>query len=260
MLEAYLIVPALLAVYLFAAPLAWRTRILHLLGFAAILLAVSLSWVTVVDLIPAASRPWVGSTSTNSELDLALGYNGIERLLGMFSGSGSGSSLFSATSVGGPGGVSENGPIGLFRLFNTELGGQASWLLPLGLIGLLASGWAFNALAFARALPERIRLWRASPEAPPRLPPEHAPGVVGPLGPVDADDGRLLLCRGLLPHLLPLDAGPWRRRAGRDWRHRAVGGLPAPRLAGLAAARRAGRDGRRPGDHARPRSQPTRPG
>ncbi|HEY7848907.1 MAG TPA: glycosyltransferase family 39 protein, partial [Ktedonobacterales bacterium] len=168
MLEAYLIVPALLAVYLFAAPLGWRARILHLAGFAAIMLAISLAWVTAVDLTPAASRPWVGSTSTNSELDLALGYNGIERLLGMVRGGGSASSLFSVTStagVGGPGGVSENGAAGLFRLFNTELGGQASWLLPLGLAGLLASGWAFNALDFARGLPERIRLWRASPEA-----------------------------------------------------------------------------------------------
>ncbi len=165
MLEAYLIVPELLAVYLFAAPLGWRKRALHLLGFAAIMLTVSLSWITIVDLTPAASRPWVGSTSTNSELDLALGYNGIERLLGVFRGSSSGSSLFSATSAGGPGGVSENGPVGLFRLFNTQLGGQASWLLPLGLIGLMASGWAFDVVTFARALPVRLRLWRASPEA-----------------------------------------------------------------------------------------------
>lgn len=165
MLEAYLIAPALLGVYLFAAPLGWRKRILHLLGFTAIMLAVSLSWITIVDLTPAANRPWVGSTSTNSELDLALGYNGIERLLGMFRGASSGSSLFSATSAGGPGGASENGAIGVFRLFNTQLGGQASWLLPLGLIGLLASGWAFNVAAFARRLPERLRLWRASPEA-----------------------------------------------------------------------------------------------
>ena len=165
MLEAYLIVPALLAVYLLAAPRSWRARLVHLLGFALIMLAVSFAWITAVDLTPAALRPWVGSTSTNSELDLALGYNGIERLLGM---GGSASSLLSGTSTvgaGGPGGVSENGPAGVFRLFDTQLGGQASWLLPLGLVGLLASGWAYDALELARNLPARLRLWRASPEA-----------------------------------------------------------------------------------------------
>ena len=35
-----------------------------------------------VDLTPASQRPWVDSTSTNSELDLAIGYNGLQRLLG----------------------------------------------------------------------------------------------------------------------------------------------------------------------------------
>ncbi|HEX9039040.1 MAG TPA: glycosyltransferase family 39 protein [Ktedonobacterales bacterium] len=163
MLEAYLVLPALIAVYLFAAPLSWRARIAHLLGFAGIMLVVSFAWVTAVDLTPAALRPWVGSTSTNSELDLALGYNGIERLLGM---GGSVSSLLSgSSSVGGPGGASENGPAGVFRLFNTQLGGQASWLLPLGLVGLLASGWAYRLGGLARDLPQRLRLWRASPEA-----------------------------------------------------------------------------------------------
>jgi hypothetical protein len=38
------------------------------------------SWATIVDLTPANERPYVGSSPTNSELDLALGYNGTFRL------------------------------------------------------------------------------------------------------------------------------------------------------------------------------------
>src|SRR5436190_573182 len=51
-----------------------------------LLLGVSLSWVVAVDLTPASQRPYVGSTQDNSELSLALGYNGIQRLLGGFVG------------------------------------------------------------------------------------------------------------------------------------------------------------------------------
>src|SRR5207249_505228 len=67
----------------FGAPLRWRKRLLHLALATALLLSVSLSWAAAVDLTPAGQRPWVDSTSTNSEIDLAVGYNGLQRLLGM---------------------------------------------------------------------------------------------------------------------------------------------------------------------------------
>lgn len=82
MLEAYLIVPALALVYLVSAPGLWRTRLRHLALASVVLVALSLSWAQVVDMVPAAQRPYVGSTLTNSELGLALGYNGIGRLFG----------------------------------------------------------------------------------------------------------------------------------------------------------------------------------
>jgi 4-amino-4-deoxy-L-arabinose transferase-like glycosyltransferase len=50
----------------------------------------------------------------------------------------------------------------VLRLVNAQLGGQASWLLALAIVGLLATGWGLAPRAFARALPERIRAWRAS--------------------------------------------------------------------------------------------------
>src|SRR6202521_2288968 len=83
-LEAYLVVPAYGLLYLLAAPHSLRKRIGHLALAGVLLLAISLSWVVAVDLTPASQRPYVGSTQDNSELSLALGYNGIQRLLGGF--------------------------------------------------------------------------------------------------------------------------------------------------------------------------------
>jgi 4-amino-4-deoxy-L-arabinose transferase-like glycosyltransferase len=82
MLEAYLVVPAFGLLYLLGAPHRIGKRAGHLAVAGALMLAISLSWVTAVDLTPAALRHWVGSTQSNSELSLALGYNGVDRLLG----------------------------------------------------------------------------------------------------------------------------------------------------------------------------------
>jgi hypothetical protein len=47
-------------------------------GAARVLLgAVSLSWATIYDFVPAGDRPYVGSTTRNSMLELALVHNGL---------------------------------------------------------------------------------------------------------------------------------------------------------------------------------------
>src|SRR5438046_2770399 len=84
MLEAYLFVPAYSLLYLLAAPRSMWVRIGHLALAALLMLTISLSWAVAVDLTPASSRPYVGSSQNNSEISLALGYNGIQRLLGQF--------------------------------------------------------------------------------------------------------------------------------------------------------------------------------
>src|SRR5262249_48652698 len=82
MLEAYLVVPAFGLLYLLAAPRSIWTRFWHLALTLLLLLVVSFSWALAVDLTPATLRPHVGATQDNSEIGLALGYNGIQRLLG----------------------------------------------------------------------------------------------------------------------------------------------------------------------------------
>jgi 4-amino-4-deoxy-L-arabinose transferase-like glycosyltransferase len=131
MLQAFLIVPVLLAVYLLAGPPRLGRRIWQLaLGGAALVVA-SGWWVATVELTPAANRPYIGGSQTNSVLELMLGYNGLGRLTGSESGSVGG---FGAT-------ASRWGPTGWDRLFNTQFGGQISWLIPAALILLGAGLW-----------------------------------------------------------------------------------------------------------------------
>ena len=160
MLEAYLVVPAYGLLYLLAAPRRIWVRIGQLALAALLMLTISLSWAVAVDLTPAASRPYVGSSQNNSEISLALGYNGVQRLLGHFgfggrnSGSANGNTTrpFPPAGTGGSGqppqgmsgnggGMFNTGNPGLLRLFNEPLGGQIVWLLPMALLGMLALAW-----------------------------------------------------------------------------------------------------------------------
>ena len=138
MLEAFLVVPAFGLMYLLGARIGWGRRIVYLIIAGVALLAISFSWVTAVDLTPASQRPFVDSTTTNSELDLAIGYNGLQRLTGR---AAPGRGNRGGATAGPPGGFSagETGAAGPLRLLNTQLGGQIGWLLPLAVIGFFAA-------------------------------------------------------------------------------------------------------------------------
>ncbi|KAB8143070.1 glycosyltransferase family 39 protein [Chloroflexia bacterium SDU3-3] len=103
MMQALLPLPAFYAMYLFGSEQRWWKKILHLGLATAVLVPVALSWAIAVDMTPADQRPYVGSSSSNSEIDLMVGYNGLQRLLGNRSGWSwqSISQIFSRTSSGG---------------------------------------------------------------------------------------------------------------------------------------------------------------
>jgi 4-amino-4-deoxy-L-arabinose transferase-like glycosyltransferase len=129
--QALLVVPAFGLAYLVAGPTRLRTRLLQLLAALGSVI-VSAGWfVALVELWPAGSRPYIGGSTTNSLLELALGYNGLGRILG---GSGNGGG------GGGMGGGNSGfgGTAGITRLFTDELGLEISWLLPAALIALVA--------------------------------------------------------------------------------------------------------------------------
>lgn len=89
MLQAFMVLPAFYLLYWFARKGQWKQKGLHLLTASILLGAISLSWAVIVDVTPADQRPYVGSSGTsNSVLELALGYNGISRLTGESGGGG----------------------------------------------------------------------------------------------------------------------------------------------------------------------------
>ena len=116
-------------------------------------MVVSAGWyVALVELWPASSRPYIGGSTTNSLLELALGYNGLGRILGgegnPGGGAGGAPGGHAAGGHGRPGWGSRRrgfgGSPGVQRLFTSEFSGQASWLLPAALVLLVAALWALR--------------------------------------------------------------------------------------------------------------------
>ena len=124
-LQVFLVLPAFALAYLLAADTTLGRRIQHLLAAGLAMVLSAGWWVAIVELVPASARPYIGGSQTNSFLELTFGYNGFGRLTGDETGS-----------VGGGNGW---GQTGLTRLFDPEIGGQISWLLPSALL-LLVTG------------------------------------------------------------------------------------------------------------------------
>ncbi|WP_186382477.1 glycosyltransferase family 39 protein [Amycolatopsis rhizosphaerae] len=131
MLMAWAVLPALAAAYL-AAPVPWRRKVARLALAGVVMLAVSLSWPLLISLWPG-DKPFVGSTGDGSIWQLILGYNGFGRLVGADTGS--------LSALGGTLGTGFGGSPGPLRLFDTELGGQIAWLLPLALVSVAVAAW-----------------------------------------------------------------------------------------------------------------------
>jgi 4-amino-4-deoxy-L-arabinose transferase-like glycosyltransferase len=132
-LQAYLVLPAFALVYLIAARGGLARRIGHLVVAALTVLVASGWWVAAVELTPAALRPFIGGSTNNSAVQLLLGYDGLQRILGMFGFDGAATA---GPGLDGGGGIFGGTP-GLLRMFNTEFGGQIAWLLPAAGVGLV---------------------------------------------------------------------------------------------------------------------------
>ena len=181
MLQAYMVLPAFYAVYFLTAATQWWKRIVHLIIATVLLIVISFAWVVIVDLTPPESRPFIGSSTDNTVMELIVGHNGMARLGGSLRGllrpnQGPPSNQNRPPQVGAPPNQnfnpppngaqpnrppypppnqnpnspqppqppqgapnpgSETGTEGIFRLFNQQLAGQATWLLPLALFSLV---------------------------------------------------------------------------------------------------------------------------
>ena len=126
---ALVVVPGIVAAWLWVAPRGWRVAVRQLLAGGAAMLAVGGAWPLLMWLTPAADRPWISATSDNSIFSLIFGYNGLGRIDGQEGGPGG---------FGGGGGGVFAGSSGPLRLLNASLGGQDGWLLGVALLGGVA--------------------------------------------------------------------------------------------------------------------------
>ncbi len=130
---ALTVVPGIVAAFLFIAPRTrgWLRAMRQLLAGGVAMVLVGGAWPALVELTPAADRPWISGTSDNKVLSLIFEYNGLGRVDGQTGGpAGAGGNMFGGTP----------GPL---RLLNSALGGQAGWLLGFAIVSglgiLLAS-------------------------------------------------------------------------------------------------------------------------
>jgi 4-amino-4-deoxy-L-arabinose transferase-like glycosyltransferase len=79
MLQAWMVLPALVIGYLVAAPAPLRRRLGQLAVAGVVMLAVSLSWIALYTFTPAQDRPYVDGSTNNSAISMVFGYNGLER-------------------------------------------------------------------------------------------------------------------------------------------------------------------------------------
>ena len=157
MMQAWLVLPALAAAYLLAAPVEkWRTRIAHAAAAGAITAVVSLSWMTAVSLVPAHDRPYVDGSRNNSVYEQVFDYNGFARINGkkqIFSLAGPPATfltvqaqrqqtLTEATSAVRP---------SWHRLLSGPFGLDGGWLLPAAVISALCLLVSRRALVPRRA-------------------------------------------------------------------------------------------------------------
>lgn len=173
-LAAYLAVPSIAFGYLVCAPGGWGRRLLALVAAGLVMGLVSFSWIALVELTPASKRPFVGSSTNNTEIGLTFEYNGFGRVEGEVGGPGNVSikpggtvpaaprrvTVHTSTGTGLrkpparpligatgskllPNGryvnpIAFGGKVGPLRLFESQLNGQGAWLLPFAIFGLLA--------------------------------------------------------------------------------------------------------------------------
>ncbi|HVT70972.1 MAG TPA: glycosyltransferase family 39 protein, partial [Trebonia sp.] len=172
MLQAWMVLPALAVGYLVTAPAPVRRRLVHLGAAAAVMLAVSMSWIALYTFTPAADRPYVDGSTDNSAVAMVFGYNGVERFGISFpgavtsgpgvtsaGGSRTGSAGFPGTGTGtaaggtpAPGSAASGGRgfpsggaprggggfgTGWTKLLGSEYGTQIGWLYPLALLALV---------------------------------------------------------------------------------------------------------------------------
>ena len=131
MLEAWLVLPALGLVYLWCGPASVRRRVVQLTGLAAATAAVSLSWISLVTLLPKGGRPYVDGSPNDSLFHQVFVYNGFGRLHQESPNQLLNQAIGIHLLISGPG--------SWHRFLSGEYGRDTGWLIPAALI-IVAAG------------------------------------------------------------------------------------------------------------------------
>lgn len=131
-LQIGLVLPAFIVTYLVFARNGWPAKLGNLLmsGIGAIVIAGS--WLLAVQLSDPSSRPFIGGSRNNNALELALGYNGLDRLTGTDA---------SRTMTGSAAALAEKFDPGFQRFLQPQFSGQFGWFIPFALVGLFVAIW-----------------------------------------------------------------------------------------------------------------------
>jgi 4-amino-4-deoxy-L-arabinose transferase-like glycosyltransferase len=142
MLQAWMVAPPLALAYLVAAPQPLRRRAGDLAIAGALMLVVSLSWMTVVSLVPTNQRPYVDGSTNDSLFAQVFDYNGFGRMgVGPIFGAEPTRATFVTQlqqETVGQGIAATKVKASWHRLLGGLLARDAGWLLPAALAGLLA--------------------------------------------------------------------------------------------------------------------------
>lgn len=130
MLEAWLVLPGIIAALVLAAPGTLRRRLLQTGALLAVAVVVSLSWMTIVSAVPGHDRPYVDGTTNNSVYAQVFEYNGFGR---------AGSSPISVGGVFTPlRAITLDEGSRAQRVISGAGGRNAGYLLPIAAVALLA--------------------------------------------------------------------------------------------------------------------------
>ena len=141
MIQAWLVLPALAAAYLLAAPAArLRTRVAHVALAGLATAVVSLCWMTAVSLVPSHDRPYVDGSPDDSVYTQVFDYNGLARLSGDWARvAGPPAPFLVAAAENGQTLTAETSGIkpGWHRLLTGPFAADGGWLLPAAVAGAL---------------------------------------------------------------------------------------------------------------------------
>jgi len=160
MLQAWLVVPALLLVWLLAAPPRLPRRLAAAAAMLAVTVLVSLSWMLVVSAVPPHDRPYVDGSSHNSLFEQVFEYNG-------FSRADTTASPGASASAGAPSLAALTDAVTLDEVSRADRtvagpGGRAiGWLLPVAAAGAVLGVWTSRRRPRGDPLRAATLLWTA---------------------------------------------------------------------------------------------------